>query len=113
MNLEPRRPVLLGLVVVSVVVAALAYGLLPFRAAGALPCSAVLRGADPEERATTGFLVGVENRACDSKAGSRIVLGAIAAVVLLVVGVGAVLMPESGMERVLVGREEELPDYGP
>jgi predicted lysophospholipase L1 biosynthesis ABC-type transport system permease subunit len=110
---DSRPPVLLALVLAAVLVTVLAYGLLPFRAAGAIRCSALLRGSDPRERATTGYLVGQEGRACHNKGSSRLFIGAVAAVVLLVVGVGAVLMPESEMERVMIGGEEELPHYGP
>ncbi|MDP9071007.1 MAG: hypothetical protein M3N68_06940 [Actinomycetota bacterium] len=110
MNGSQRGP-LLALVLAAVVSAGLAYGLLPFRAAGAIDCTAVLRGSDPEQRATTGFIAGQEERACRNKGSSRLFIGAITTLVLLAVGLGAVLLPESQMERVLFG-EEQLPDYG-
>ncbi len=111
MNGGSQRAGLLALVLVAVCSASLAYGLLPFRAAGGIGCAALLRGSEPEQRAVTGFLVGQEQRSCRNKGDSRLFIGAITAVVLLAVGVGAVLLPESQMERVLFG-EEALPDYG-
>ncbi len=110
---EARSEPLLPLVLAAVLLVMLAYGLLPFRAAGALRCSAPLRGGDPEQTVTTGFLVGQEGRVCRNEANSRLIVGGIATVVLLVVGVAAVVLPESQMERVLFGDDEELPDYGP
>lgn len=95
----------------AVLSASAAYGLLPFRAAGGLRCSAVLRGGEPEERTAGGYLAGQEERACANEADSRLVIAAVTTVVLLIVGAGAVLLPESQMERIFSGHEE-LPDYG-
>ena len=111
MNAGPRPGAVLALVLVALLSASLAYGLLPFRAAGAIRCSAVLRGSQPEQRATTGYLAGQERRSCRNKGNSRLFVGVVTALVLLVVGLGAVLLPESQMERVLFG-QEDLPDYG-
>ena len=110
MNGGSRPGAVLGLVLVALVSASVAYGLVPFRAAGGIRCSAVLRGSAPQERTTTGFLAGQERRSCRNKGNSRLSIGVITGLVLLVVGSGAVLLPESQMERVLFG-EGELPDY--
>ncbi len=101
----------MALVLAAALLVGLSYGLLPFRAAGAIDCSAVLRGSDPEQQAETGFIAGQEERACRNKGSSRLFIGAIATLVLAVVGLGAVVLPESQMEQVLFG-EEELPSYG-
>lgn len=102
-----------ALVATAAVLAALAWMLLPFEGAGGLDCKAALFGSEPKERATTGYLVGQEEGVCQNRGNSRIVMSSIAGVVFLAVGVAAVLLPESQMERVLFGGGEELPDYGP
>ena len=104
---------LLPLVVASALLTVLAYALLPFRAAGALECSSALQGSKPERDVTVGLLVGREAAVCKDRGNSRLIIAGITGVVLLVVGVGAVVFPESQMERALFGTEDELPDYGP
>lgn len=94
------------LVVAVALVGMLSYGLMPFEAAGGLDCEAALRGADPKERATEGFLVNREDQACSTKKNSRLTVMGIVGVLYLIVGLGAVLMPESGIERVVFGRED-------
>lgn len=102
-----------ALVVVSALLAVLGYALLPFRAAGALECGAALRGSEPERFVTVGLLVGRERRVCKAEGNSRLIAAGIAAVVLLGVGLAAVLLPESEMEKAFLGEEGDLPDYGP
>lgn len=94
------------LVVVVALLAVIGYGLLDYEAAGGLDCRAPLRGAEPKERATEGFLVNREHQACDSKSKSRLTVAAIAGLLYLGAGIGAVLLPESGIERVVFGRED-------
>jgi hypothetical protein len=107
-----KRGLQVLVVVGAVVLASLAYGFLPFEAAGGLDCGAPLRGSSPKERVTTGFLVGREKPTCDDKGKSRLIITGIAAVILLAIGTSAVLLPESQMERAMFS-EDELPDYGP
>lgn len=95
-----------GLVVAVALIGVLGYGLLPFEAAGGLDCESVLRGADPKETATEGFLVNREEEACSTKSGSRVTVMAIMGLLYLAVGIGAAVMPESGIERVVFGRED-------
>ena len=102
-----------ALVAAAALLAALGWMLLPFKAAGGVDCKAALFGSAPKERVTTGYLVGQEKGACQNRGNSRIVVSAIAGLVFLAVGVAAVLLPESQMERVLFGTGEDLPDYGP
>lgn len=104
---------LLPLVILSAVLAVLAFGLLPFRAAGALECGPALRGAEPKRDVTVGLLVGREASVCQDRGNSRLIIAGVTGFVLLVVGVGAVLLPESQMERALFGTEDDLPAYGP
>ena len=91
------------LVVAVAIIGTLSYGLLPFEAAGGLDCDASLRGADPKETATEGFLVNREEQACSDRSGSRITVMGIVALLYMMVGVGAVVLPESGIERVVFG----------
>ena len=102
-----------ALVAAATVLAALGWMVLPFKAAGGLECKAALFGSAPKERGTTGYLVGQEKDVCRNRGNSRIVVSTIAGLVFLAVGVAAVLLPESQMERVLFGGGDELPDYGP
>lgn len=94
------------LVVAVAVIGALAYALLPYEAAGGLDCEAPLRGAEPKERATEGFLVNREDKACSDKSGSRLAVTGIVGILYLIIGVGAVVAPESGIERVVFGGED-------
>lgn len=102
-----------ALVAVSAVLAVVGYGLLPFRAAGALECGPALKGSEARRHVTVGLLVGREGEVCRSRGNSRLIVGGVTGIVLLVVGVAAVLLPESEMERALLGEEGDLPDYGP
>lgn len=109
---EDKRGLHVAVVVAAVLVASLAYALLPFEAAGGLDCGGPLRGSSPKETVTTGFLVGREKPACDDEGRSRLIITGIAAVIFLAIGMSAVLLPESQMEKAMFG-EDELPDYGP
>ncbi len=109
----PTRATTAALVAAAAVLATLGWMLLPFDAAGSLDCEAALLGSKPEERRTTGYLVGQEKSACQNRGNSRLIVSGIAGALFAVVGVAAVLLPESQMERVLYGRGDELPDYGP
>lgn len=94
------------LVVVIWVVASLAFGLLPVRAAGRLKCDAPLRGADPKELATEGYLVNREKMACSDKSGSRLTIVGIVGLLYLAFGISAIVLPESSIERVAFGGED-------
>lgn len=106
MNGDRSQVVRLALVVAITFIGMLGVGLLPMHAAGGLRCEAPLRGADPKERATEGYLVNQESQACDAKSRSRLTVVGIAGVLYLVVGLGSVLLPESGLERVVFGGED-------
>lgn len=95
-----------ALVVVIAVIAVLGFSLLPFKAAGGLRCDAPLRGGEPKERATQGYLVGREDMACGDKKGSRVAIAGIVGLLYLVVGTAAVVLPESNVERVVFGGED-------
>ena len=95
-----------GLVVAVAFIGMFGYALLPFDAAGGLDCEAPLRGADPKEKATEGFLVNREEQACSDKSGSRLAVAGIVGLLYLIIGIGAVLASESGIERVLIGGED-------
>lgn len=95
------------LLVVGVgVIGSLSFLLLPFEAAGGLDCEAALRGADPEERVTEGFLVNREEEACSDKSGSRFAVTGIVGLLWVVVGIGAATLPESFVEKVVFGRQD-------
>ncbi|HET7488716.1 MAG TPA: hypothetical protein VFJ85_12365 [Acidimicrobiales bacterium] len=93
------------LVVVISVLLVLGWGLLPTRAAGHLKCEGPIRGSDPLEFAKEGYLVHREAAACSSKGGSRMTIILIVGAVFLVLGVSAVLLPESNFERMAFGGE--------
>ena len=84
----------------------LGVGLLPLKAAGALKCDAPLRGADPKERATEGYLVNREDKACSDKSKSRLTIIGIVGVLYITFGVSAVVLPESNIERIAFGGED-------
>lgn len=95
-----------ALVIAITVIGVLGFVLLPFKAAGGLRCEAPLRGGDPKERATQGYLVGREEVACANKNGSRLAIAGVMGLVYLVVGTAAVVLPESNIERVVFGGED-------
>lgn len=88
------------------VIGTLGFALLPVEAAGKISCEAPLRGAEPKERATQGFLVGRENTACNDKAGSRLAIVFIAGTLLTGLVVAAVALPQSNFERVAFNDED-------
>ena len=88
------------------VIGCLGFLLLPFEAAGGLDCESVLKGADPKERATEGFLVNREEQACSDKSGSRVTITGIVGLLWLTVGIGAATLPESFVEKVVFGGED-------
>ena len=100
------QTIAIALVVAVAVLGVLGYGLLRFEAAGGLNCDAPLRGADPREKATEGFLVNREDQACSDASGSRLTVAGIVGVLYLTIGIGAVTMPESGIEKVVFGGED-------
>jgi len=84
----------------------LGIALLPFEAAGGLSCASPLEGADPKEKATEGYLVGREESACSRRSGSRVTIAGISGTLFLFMGLGAVLTPESRIEKALFGDED-------
>lgn len=100
------RTVAVALVVAIALIGTLAIGLLPVRAAGRLKCDAPLRGAAPKEKATEGYLVNREKKACSDKSGSRLTILALAGVLYISFGIAAVVLPESNIERVAFGGED-------
>ena len=95
------------LVVVITIMGVLGYGLLRFEAAGGLKCDAPFRGADPRERLTEGFLVNREDKACSDESGSRLTVAGIVGTLYLVIGIGAIFMGESPIEKMLRGGDPE------
>ena len=88
------------------VIGCLGFLLLPLEAAGGLDCESPLKGAEPKERATEGFLVNREDQACSDKSGSRVTVAAIVGLIWVTVGIGAVVLPESFVEKVVFGGED-------
>ncbi|MGH9179157.1 MAG: hypothetical protein ACRD0N_11485 [Acidimicrobiales bacterium] len=95
------------LVVVIAIMGVLGYGLLRFEAAGGLKCDAPLRGADPREEVTEGFLVNREEQACSDESGSRLTVAGIVGILYLIIGMGAIFMGESPVEKMLRGGDPE------
>ncbi|MEO6121482.1 MAG: hypothetical protein ABIW46_05590 [Acidimicrobiales bacterium] len=107
-----REGIIGGLLAVVVsVMMAIGIMLLPFQAAGGLDCESPLKGAEPKEEATEGFLVGREEAACSRRSGSRVATGAIAGSLFLIIGLGSVLAPQSRIERALFGDEDVVELY--
>lgn len=100
----PRR-VLVALVVVVVLLGGLAYAAAPFTAAGGLRCKGALLGSQPRQRVTTGIIVGREKPLCRSEGNSRLLVGAIATLVALIIGLSAVLLPVGPIEELFVRKE--------
>lgn len=100
------QSVAVALAVAIGILGMLGFGLLPVRAAGDLRCEAPLRGADPKEKATEGYLVNREDKACSDKAGSRLTIIGIVGVLYITFGVSAVVLPESNIERIAFGGED-------
>lgn len=84
----------------------LGWGLKPFKAAGGLECKGPLKGSAPLEKATRGFVFGREESVCDRSGGGRLIIAIMGGLVIGTVGVSAVLLPESRIERVVFGGED-------
>lgn len=95
-----------ALVVAIAVILAVGFMTLPFQAAGGIDCEAPLKGAEPKERAVGGFLMGREDEACERRSGSRVATGAISGTLYLLLGMAAVLAPQSRIERALFNDED-------
>lgn len=100
------RGIAVVLAVAIGVIGMLGFGLLPVRAAGGLKCEAPLKGADPKEKATQGYLVNREEKACSDKSGSRFTVIGIVGVLYIAFAVSAVVLPESNIERIAFGGED-------
>ncbi len=100
----PQR-VLVILAVVIVLVGGLAYAASPFTAAGGLECKGALLGSEPRRSVTTGVLVGREESVCQRAGNSRLWVAAIAAIVALVIALGAVLLPVGPIEELFTRKE--------
>ncbi|MGH9157909.1 MAG: hypothetical protein ACRD1K_19210 [Acidimicrobiales bacterium] len=110
--MKGEGPVLSGvLVVVISLMAAIGFMLLPFDAAGGVKCDSPLKGGEPKERVTEGFLVGREGAACSRRSGSRVATGAVGGTLYLLIGLAAVLAPQSRIERALFGDEDVTEVY--
>ena len=101
----PNKQVLAILAVVIALLGVLAYAASPFKAAGGLECNGALLGSKPEKRATTGLLVGREKSLCRAKGNSRLIVAGTAAVISLVLGLSAVLLPMGPLEAFFLRRE--------
>jgi hypothetical protein len=88
------------------VIGCLGFLLVPLEAAGGLDCESPLKGADPKEKATEGFLVNREAQACSDKSGSRVTVTVIVGLLWITVGIGAATLPESFVEKVVFGGED-------
>lgn len=98
------------------VIGTLGFALLPVEAAGGISCKSPLRGSEPTETATQGFLVGREEKACSDKGGSRATIVFIGGALLTGLMVAAVALPQSNFERVAFNDEDpedvyERPSY--
>lgn len=103
---EKNRTTGLVLAVAIALLFTLGWGLKPFEAAGGLSCKGPLQGSSPKEKVTTGFVFGREESVCDRSGGSRLIVALLGGVVFAAVGVSAVLLPESRIERVVFGGED-------
>lgn len=100
------RTIAVGLAVAIGLIGMLSFVLLPLKAAGGLKCESPLKGADPKEKATVGYLVGREDKACSTKSKSRITIVGIVGVLYIAFAVSAVVLPESNIERIAFGGED-------
>lgn len=103
---EKNRTTGVVLAVAIALLFTLGWGLKPFEAAGGLDCKGPLQGSAPKEKATRGFVFGREESVCDRSGGGRLIIAVLGGVMLGAVGVSAVLLPESRIERVLFGGED-------
>lgn len=84
----------------------LGWGLKPFEAAGGLDCKGPLQGSAPKEKVRQGFVFGREESVCDQSGGGRLIIAVLGGLTIGSVGVAAVLLPESRIERVVFGGED-------
>lgn len=94
------------LVIIVGIMSAIGFGLLPMRAAGGLKCEGALRGSEPKERFTEGYLVNREDEACDAKGKSRLTIVLLGSVLYVFLGIGAAVLPASNFERIAFGGED-------
>lgn len=88
------------------VIGTLGFALLPVEAAGGISCKSPLKGSEPTEKATQGFLVGREDVACSDKGGSRLTIVLIGGALITGLMVAAVALPQSNFERVAFNDED-------
>lgn len=98
------------------IIATLGFALLPVQAAGGISCKSPLKGSAPTEKATKGFLVGREEKACSDKGGSRLTIVLIGGAAFTGLMVAAVALPQSNFERVAFNDEDpedvyEMPNF--
>ena len=106
------QAVAVALAVAVAVMVAVGYALLPFTAAGGLECEAPLRGSDPKpDQRTAGFVLGREKGSCGRAGNGRLLSAGVAGMVFLGLGVGAAVLPESRMEKVLFDDEDVIDLY--
>lgn len=103
---EKNRTTGLVLAVAIALLFTLGWGLKPFEAAGGLECKGPLQGSAPKEKATGGFVFGREESVCDRSGSGRLIIAVLGGLVIGAVGLSAVLLPESRIERVLFGGED-------
>ncbi|MGI8686470.1 MAG: hypothetical protein ACR2MO_15515 [Acidimicrobiales bacterium] len=101
-----ERSIAVALAVAIGLIGMLSFAMLPVKAAGGLRCEAPLKGAEPKERATEGYLVNREDKACSAKSRSRLTIVAIVGVIYIAFGISAVVLPESNIERIAFGGED-------
>ncbi len=90
---EEATKVVVPIVAAVVALAALGYALMPFTAAGGVKCRGGFSGARPTAEAETGFVRGREERVCEAGGRSRSATAGIVALVALIGGASAVVIP--------------------
>lgn len=103
---EKNRTTGLILAVAIALLFTLGWGLKPFEAAGGLECKGPLQGSEPKEKATQGFVFGREESVCSRSGSGRLIIAVLGGVVFAAVGISAVLLPESRIEKVVFGGED-------
>ena len=105
-DVGPSKQLMAGLAVLIVLLGVFGYALSPFRAAGNLKCGGALLGSKPKERVVTGLLVGREKTVCRARGNSRLIVAGVAAVISLILGLSAVLLPMGPLEEFFLRRDE-------
>lgn len=103
---DKNRTTGLVLAVAIALLFTLGWGLKPFEAAGGLECKGPLEGSAPKEKVTKGFVFGREESVCDQTGGGKLIIAILGGLIIGAVGVSAVLLPESRIERVVFGGED-------